>query len=79
MTANTRSYSRAGTSSRCFTPQFRVDGAGPGKDSNFDGDVQPRLIEDVKLHVSVEVPDLPSGAVVNTANWCQRVNSSICG
>ena len=33
-----------------FTPQFRVHGTGPGKEIwNFDGDVQPRLIEDVKL------------------------------
>jgi alpha-D-xyloside xylohydrolase len=33
-----------------FTPQFRVHGTGPGKEIwNFDGDVQPRLIENVKL------------------------------
>ena len=33
-----------------FTPQFRVHGTGAGKEIwNFDGDVQPRLIEDVKL------------------------------
>ena len=33
-----------------FTPQFRVHGVQPGKEIwNFDGDVQPRLIETVKL------------------------------
>jgi alpha-D-xyloside xylohydrolase len=33
-----------------FTPQFRVHGTGAGKEIwNWDGDVQPRLIEDVKL------------------------------
>lgn len=33
-----------------FTPQFRVHGTGPGKEIwNFDGDVQPHLIETVKL------------------------------
>lgn len=33
-----------------FTPQFRVHGTGAGKEIwNWDGDVQPRLIENVKL------------------------------
>lgn len=33
-----------------FTPQMRVHGTGPGKEIwNWDGDVQPQLIEDVKL------------------------------
>lgn len=33
-----------------FTPQFRVHGTGPGKEIwNFDGDVQPHLIDMVKL------------------------------
>ena len=33
-----------------FTPQFRVHGVAPGKEIwNFDGDVQPHLIETVKL------------------------------
>jgi alpha-D-xyloside xylohydrolase len=33
-----------------FTPQFRVHGVQPGKEIwNFDGDVQPHLIETVKL------------------------------
>jgi alpha-D-xyloside xylohydrolase len=33
-----------------FTPQFRVHGTGAGKEIwNWDGDVQPRLIDNVKL------------------------------
>ena len=44
------SCSPAGTSSPIFTPQFRVHGTGAGKEIwNWDGDVQPRLIENVKL------------------------------